>query len=285
MHQTSNEKTSLLSGSTHLAIALYGNVPADNTFTLMIESVNPKNNTFSEYVYVRGPNTKQITGPDNSSKQQALRFDVDDEIVVYNNGVKLDSNTYDTSVSNRILFNPVLTEEHNSIRVVVFKNVTAERKQLTFEKAYSSCGVESAWENVPTVGKFVDDYEPYEYDVFICRDISNIRLNSQFTIARDQETDNPTGASPSDWMVLLSNDPHKSYDRDLNYVVDIATLITEQSPILYELDAVGNPALSVPESILSDVFPPLSVVDTCMDDVGKNVVAHAKGMRRAKYIN
>lgn len=285
MQQNTNDKTSLLSGDTHLAIALNGNVPSDNTFTLMIESVNPTNNTFSEYVYLRGANTKQITGADDSSKQQALRFAADDEVVVYNNGVVLDSSVYDTSVANRILFNPVLPDEHNSIRVVVFKDVTAERKTLTFEKTYTSCSIKTAWSNVPSVGKFVNEYDPEEYTVFICRDISNIRLNSQFTISRDQETDNLSGASPSDWMILLSNSPHKSYDRELNYVVDITTLIDEQTSILYELDAVGNPALSITNSAMQDVFPPLTITDTCMVDGGKDDISHTNVKRKAKYIN
>lgn len=284
MHDTS-KTFSILSGSTHLAIAINGGIPADESFTLALEVISAENNKFSEFVYVRGPNTNYITGADNSAKQQALRFTPNDEVVVYNNGVKIDVSLYDTSVANRILFTPALTEESNAIRVVVFKKTPAERKYLTFTKVADFCGTDSAWQNVTTVGRFSDNSDYDEHTVFVCSDITNLRLNSQFTISRDQVTDNPLPITPDKWMLLLSNEPNKSFDRDINFVVEVNNILDNQTPILYELDAVGTPALTVSSDLLSDVFPPLHVIDTCMANAGGDVVAQSHSIRKATYIN
>jgi hypothetical protein len=277
-------RTNILSGP-HLALALSGDVPSGDRFNLAIELLAPENKTFSEFNYTRGQGVDYVSGPDNSALQSALRFSQTDDISVYINGVKLTPSAYDRTVNNRIKFNSKLVDEYNTIKVVVFSRPKLERRLLAFKKVYDFCGTDSAWQNVTTVERYDSGPMPTQYTVFYCDDFSGIRQNATFVVAADQSIENPSKVTPDNWFALLSKDPHTSYDRDVDYIIDIKKLIADKTQILFEIDSKGRISFTVADTALSTVFPRLRVFDRCRKDTGGDVVSDEAPSRKSPLIN
>jgi hypothetical protein len=268
-----------------MVLALHGGVPAEDTFALAIELVAPESKSFVEYNYVVGAGVNYVSGPDNSAKQSVLRFVESNEVVVYINGVRLGANGYDRSINNRISLKAALTEDYNTVKVVVFTTPAAQRKLLTFTKVAANPGNDSAWHNAAVVDRYTGASEPYPHTMFYCSDFTSIRQNTTFTIARDQYRDNPHPVKPDAWHVLLSNEPHTHFDRDVNHSANMAVLIEQQARVLYEIDPKGQMALTVDREFVTPVFPPMRVSVRTGPDTRGDVVASNADARRSSLIN
>lgn len=277
-------RTNILSGP-HMALAMSGGVPSNDTFTLAIEILAPENKAYSEFNYTRGQGVDYVSGPDNSAKQAALRFSETDDIAVYVNGVKRDQSTYDRTINNRIKFASVLTEDYNTVKVVVFSKPKPERKMLTFKKVYDYCGIDSAWQNVTLIEKYDGGPEANHYSVFFADDFSDIRQNATFVVAQDQQVDNPSPVSPDSWFFLLSTEPHTPFDRDVDFIVDITKAIEAKVQFVYELDNKGSLAFTVSDENVQTVFPRLRVLDRCRKDERGDEVSDSPLPRNTAIIN
>jgi hypothetical protein len=230
------------------------------------------NASFVEYFYNRPSATALISGQDDSSKRLALRFangDAADRVVVYLNGVELDTAAYDRSVSGRIVFKAALVDESNQIRVLVFKqdaptyvSLNFVRNDLSTVKSHAI----SAWGNVQTV-----EYPRRNtFSIFTCTDTSNVQINSRLILSSVKTLNNALSFADDLGYMVIADAPYSSYDRNLNNAINLRALAETKAVIEFKKDVKNSPKFYVFEEAIQSMFPPIAILSKSSDDVDTN---------------
>jgi len=237
---------------------------AINSFNMSVEIKRITNSSFVEYFYNRTANTTTVSGQDDSSKRLSLRFvngSTPDALVVYVNGVEIDKSQYDRTVPGRLVFNPALSSETNLIRIMVYQQVAATYKTLTFKKSNTVFPTASAWDNVSKV----EQPRGTSYNIFTCADLSLIPINTQMVI----KSVSYAGETTYDGMgyLLRADAPFSNYDRDQLNTVLLKTMIDGQEVIEFKNDDKNVPKYFVNSVVPVSLFPPLSITTRLSADV------------------
>lgn len=237
---------------------------AINSFNMSVEIKKITNSAFVEYFYNRAANTTTVSGQDDSSKRLSLRFvngTTPDVLVVYVNGVEVDTSTYDRTVPGRLVFNPALSAEANLIRIMVYQQVASTFKTLTFKKSNAVLTTASAWDNVAKI----EQPRGTSYNIFTCADLSPISINTQMTIKSVSYAGETSYVGMG--FLLRADAPFSNYDRDQLNTVLLKTMIDGQEIIEFKNDDKNVPKYFVNSVVPISVFPPIAITSRLSVDV------------------
>jgi hypothetical protein len=262
-----------------LSIAVATSLATADVITMSLEIKKTSNNSFVEYMYNRGTNVSLITGKDDSSQRLSLSFangSNPDILVVYVNGVQLDSDLFDRSVAGRIVFNPILTADSNLIRILVYTQVQASYATLTFNQNTGTPNT-SAWANINTV----EIPKGNSFTVYTCSDVSSLLINSFLII--DSITIGETVLNHGGYF-LRANAPYSNYDRDLLTALPLSSMISEAQMINYTNDSSNSPKFFIDADTPTSLFPPMNIASRFSADVTTTSVSTVDTILANSYI-
>lgn len=272
--ETASSMVNINAAQDTLSVAIFNDTYIDNinelTFTFELKRLT--NASYVEYFYNRPSNTVLISGQDDSSKRLALRFangTSADRVVVYLNGVELDSSAYDRSVTGRIVFKEALVDETNQIRILVYKQDVPTYVSITFIRndlySYKSHAI-SAWGNVETV-----EYPSGKtFSIFTCTDVTPLAINSRLVLDSIRSLNE---VLPKDvGYFVIADAPYSPYDRNLNNAINIGEMIADKAIIEYKKDMHNSPKFYVFEESVQSLFPPIAITAKSSEDIDSNKV-------------
>lgn len=269
--------TNILVGKHHLAIAIPFDPIDSNTLDLEFSLLTSKNVEFKEYEYIRFSGAIMVEGLDDSSKMLSFIHKANDIVRVYINGVLLDEDAYSVTaaedmvsgVGRRVTFTPALTQEYNSIKVVVYEGSVLQNASLTFRRAVVD---DCAWGNVELIN--VSDVE---YSVYVCEDISTFGSISKMKVI------NP----PNNSILLLARKPWGNCDRVLMSAVSLPDIATSDEIYQFDLkyDELGSLEFLINDRFIASYIPMMSIMSRHIDDkVSLITSAHAETIRNKHII-
>jgi len=244
-----------------LSIAIPTADATESSLTMVLEIQQVSNNSFTEFLFNRTGPVSLLAGKDDSSKRISLSFSNGsnpDVLVVYVNGVEIDSSLYNRTVANRLTFNPVLSSETSLIQVLVYQQVATSYTSLTFYKNNVENPITpSAWSNVSTF----EIPRGTSYTGYTCSNVSGLLINSRLIVTSLIIGDTTlTGVSDTGYF-LRANSPFSNYDRDLLDAMPLSTMITSQQVIYYKADSNNSPKFFVDATTPVSLFPPISITE------------------------
>lgn len=210
--------------------------------------------SFREFTYDRLSPISQVNGIDDSLDKKILRFEGDDIIRVFINGVEIpeDGSTGWTRdvLSNTIVFNPTLID--NSVIVIIVSSPQIPTiKSLNFNRNVGGGNQTSAWGNVNTISYKNDEYNLYtltstNLDIDVNTSLSLISLNGI------------TNIPLTDGILLLSYEPWSMIDRIMSYYGNCSLLSNNIANIkMTKID--NNLQIQISDYGITDAFPLLKI--------------------------
>lgn len=277
-----DEVVTVMSGSEALSIAIDTmDYQLDDSLTLILSQEKLGSASFVEFFYSRPSNTTQLYGQDDSSKRLTLRFTSLDEVKVYINGIELAPTLFDRSVSGRILLTHPLVDDTSTINVVVFRQAAKILKTLTFTTNNTTHDNTTAWGNVVS---FETKENGNQYKIFTCRDLSLLEIGT--TLKIDSLMSNGASISLVNSYLLLSAKPYSSYDRDLDNVISLGALLSNNIKFEYYSDDLGVPTIFTKKTndSLKSIFPPIAITIKSKDDLDSKLKNNSNTVIQNKFI-
>lgn len=194
------------------------------------EPLSSKDVEYKEYEYIRFSGTTTVEGPDDSTRMATPLYKSTDTVKVFINGVALPETEYDYpltagGIGRTLTFSPPLSQEYNSIKIVIFETTTIEPVNVQFSnQIHTDC----AWGDIDTIQLFnntIGDYDTYR--VYTCSDLQTLGTSNQLKLIW-----------PSDLagIMLLGRDPWAKCDRVISNSVSLKKIAN--SPDIYHLEVV-----------------------------------------------
>ncbi len=228
--------------------------PQNADLLLNLHELVNKDQEFKEYQFNVSVPASAISGKDNSIEKKVLTFSPTDTVEVFVNGEVISPSLY-SAANNIIQFNEAITySTFNAsslfVRVLVYAKVPETTKSLVFKRNYQNLSAGS-WSNANEV-----EIAGESYEVYVCKDLSSITLNSRLTCA-DAERNGSTVDLPR-IVFLLALAPFGVSERVLSKIVRFGDLVDVSNHIRYSVEDGKNKVLVTSQS-LNGIFPVILV--------------------------
>lgn len=240
--------------------------PVDSKVTMQLFEITPELLAFKKYTYVINGNVQLVRGGDDSPEGRNLRFNVNNKLRVFVNGVELIPTQYDRTIDDQITLTPLINGVNNVIEILVYNDIdtvidAATLIPVTFEALLPTNPTDLAFRELNCWGNFggvTIDAIP-RYTLFF----TGITLDPEKTygvarIEATSEADETRTIRASEFNLMLGHEPFANQDKELNAYLTGSELIDNDATISYlRSPATGALVLSVDETNLKQLFIPL----------------------------
>jgi hypothetical protein len=241
--------------------------------SLELYELGVDNTTFTEFYYVRGTSTQEVSGIDESPDRLLLRFNLDDNIRVTVNGSELTRNVDFNAVirptgERAVVFTPLLSDESNIIRVLVYKEpVDITDPNSPNIRVLDFVGIadgnvkrqEYSWGD-----SLVVEVDGRAKQVLTCNDLSGLELNNRYQV-RGAYVISPVLGNKKYYLVLdklyllIADFPYAFVDKSRDLLFSLKTASENAYQLEYVPDVLNNAALQTTQSDLTNLAVPVKI--------------------------
>lgn len=241
--------------------------PSSTCGSVVLYELRPELVKFKKYTYLIGTIVQSVRGADDSAERNNLRFLTTENVKVYVNGVELPPGEFDrSSMSDEIIFTPLLTSTNNLIEIIVFDDISVSitnantvRLPLEWIPISKNNRGSFCWGDVGRLR-----LESIELSPLFCTDFSALipgRSYGMVGIEIKSNTGDAKMIHASAAFILLGKQPFEFFDKDLYAYAKVSELINDRVFSYKNSSTTGAPELTVDESNVFQSFTPISITN------------------------
>lgn len=246
-------------------------LPVSSSITFVLYEIPQVLLEAKKYLYYRQNFIPYILGSDDSVTHINLRFNADNDITIYVNGIKLDSDKFDRSVDNKITFTPMITDSNNVVEIIVSNKtnvVITENStnlvRLVFNPLQESISDDleirsnNAWGDC--AGAVVNETD---YILLYCTDNEKLLPSKQYSIAW-VEASSPTETkrlNAEQQFILLGHKPFLFDDKETYAYIKVSNLVNTTNFLSYDVFYQGGDReLTVFKEAITQIYNPITTI-------------------------
>jgi len=224
---------------------------------------------FKKFTYTFKSLAQVVRGIDDSAEGLNLRFTVTDLIRVFVNGIEIDSNGFDRSITNQITLTPAIFSASNVVEILVYQDIdlavdvnTLTRLKFVPLDPLGSASILSAtaWGDVQTVS-----INNIDRSLLYCSDLGLLQPDKTYgvySVEAISQANVKTIVQPAEVYLLLGRDPFSFQDKELHAFLNVDALITGDATLVYKNSLrLGTLNLFVDETAVTEAFNQIRIKD------------------------
>lgn len=233
---------------------------------LYVYEITPTMLKYRKYTYEAPNGIQLLRGLDDSPEGKNLRFQTDDTVKVFVNGVE--TLNFDRSVANQITLTPAVTVQNSIVEVYVYDELSTvvpdeDLIPLTFRPLQAS-NADISIRQKNCWGDFYGVQIGGKTRLLMhCLDTGELDVNKSYGIVRAEMVPADTSSSPipiryRDLFFLLGKEPFMFQDKELHAFVNAEKVMSSSTILNYRQSvASGDYELVIDSTLIDQVFHPI----------------------------